>query len=268
LPTTTFSLTDYTYLGTELDGVNKPIIYGNWGTYGPQVPAFVVNSTDGNMNGGIGRTENVKLVISENANKYLTTSRIQLWRSGEIFSIDSRDILNVNSDNNYFEIKQDGYTTFGGSKFFWQTGDKFMVNVVGEDLLSYDQNGIAIAKDLLKKYGGLTDLDFDSTWTMMDKLTPATPENSISIIPMNLWIQDSVSVLEQALSLLEQLRVEMFISKDLKFSLSNLHFDQMEYNPSHTINQWDVIKESWQPSIDVKNNFNRAKATFCFFPCC
>ena len=126
-------------------------------------------------------------------------------------------------------------------------------------------NAVAIAKDILKEYGLLNDLDFTSAWsTYAAKNTPA--QSAIADIKCHLWVKDAVTAMEQALSLLEQVRLEIYINRNLKFDLNSLHFDEFPSTSVLTIENWDIVKGTFQPTTDVKNNFNVIKATYDYLP--
>jgi hypothetical protein len=68
------------------------------------------------------------------------------------------------------------------------------------------------------------------------------------------------------LSLLEQVRLEAFINKNLKLKINSLHFEDWNASPSYTVKNWDVVEKSLKLKTDERNNFNRAKASFDFHP--
>jgi hypothetical protein len=45
-----------------------------------------------------------------------------------------------------------------------------------------------------------------------------------------------------------------------------MHWDEFDNTPSYTVNNWDVERDSLRPTLDVQNNFNRARGTFGFIP--
>jgi len=68
------------------------------------------------------------------------------------------------------------------------------------------------------------------------------------------------------LSLLEQVRLEAFIDKNLKLKINSLHFEDWNASPSFTVKNWDVVEKSLKPKTDERNNFNRAQGSFDFHP--
>ena len=69
-----------------------------------------------------------------------------------------------------------------------------------------------------------------------------------------------------ALSLLEQVRLEAFIDRNLKVKINSLHFEDWSASPTHVVRNWDIEENSFKTSIDEKNNFNRAQGNFNFLP--
>jgi hypothetical protein len=214
---------------------------------------------------------NVKLLISENALKDLDETNIYL-RKNDIYSlVPATEIENIAGDNRTFEIKQRTATTWvddgegGYIAYNFEQSDEFYVRVVGKDLLTYTDNIVSQAKDILKTFGGLVDGDFDSSWdSYRDKATPT--ESAISTMVSRVWIQEPQGAMQYVLSMLEQVRLESFVDVNLTLKLSSLHFDNFIYSPTHTIRNWDVEKGSFQTAIDDKNNFNRAQAVYNFSP--
>jgi hypothetical protein len=79
-------------------------------------------------------------------------------------------------------------------------------------------------------------------------------------------VQEAKQAMTYALQMLEQVRLEAFIDRDLKIKMNSLHFDDYVASPTFTIKNWDVEKESFKTTIDERNNFNRAQGFFNFLP--
>jgi hypothetical protein len=79
-------------------------------------------------------------------------------------------------------------------------------------------------------------------------------------------VQEAQPALTYALSLLEQVRLEAFIDRNLKLKLNPLHLDEFEPSPSYPVKNWDVAADSFVPRLDDRNNFNRARGSFNFLP--
>ena len=265
-PKETVKLTSYPFAG-DVAGENIPIIYGDWKNIeGYHIPTLVVNEDDPNMNGDVSRTNRVKCIISHNANKEFNDTDVYVKRGDNYYNMSPDDIVQISVDLNSFEIIQDsGNTVIEGENYVYESSDEYLVRVIGKDLGAQTSNAVAIAKDILKEYGLLNDLDFTTAWsTYAAKTTPA--ESAIANIGCHLWVKDSVTAMEQALSLLEQVRLEIYINNDLKFDLNALHFDEFPSTAQLKIENWDIVKDSFNPTTDVKNNFNYIKGTFDFLP--
>lgn len=208
---------------------------------------------------------NIKLVISENDLTSFDTSSVYLKRSDNYYLFTSAEIVNVGAGNKSFEITQ-GVLVIDGNPFAYTSGDQFYVKVKGKDLGSYDDNIVSQAKDLLVTFGGLVDpTDFDTTWTTYrDKASPT--ESAISTFKSRIWIQEPQPVIQYVNSLLEQVRLEAFIDRNLKVKINALHFDSFVASPTFEVKNWDIEKNSFKPKLDERNNFNRARGVFNFLP--
>ena len=275
IPFETLTTTDWPYLEEEMIGLSVPIIYGNWTTglrpEAPEVPAFPVNGLDPLVNSSleppdpnVGDTA-VRCVISSIPIKSIDTASVVLYRGNVYYPIPSGSISIVPlSDNQIIDIAQKGFS-IDGNPWIYATGDEFWLKCIGVDLSGYDDNIVWQAKDIMKRFGGLIDGNFDATWaTFRDKASPS--ENAIANIKSRVWQQEARQVIEYTLSLLEQVRLEMFINRDGYFSISSLHLDDLDPNPSFQIRNWDIVKGSFKPSTDERNIFNRARADFAYSP--
>jgi hypothetical protein len=173
--------------------------------------------------------------------------------------------ISVGAGNKQFQVTQNGSSVIEGAPYQFGEGDQFWVRVKGPTLSGYLDNPVEQAKDLLKTYGGLVDLDFDANWaTYRDKATPA--QSAIASIKSRVWIQESTSLIEYALSILEQVRLEAFVDRNQKMKLVALHFEDFEAAPSFMIRNWDVERETFRPQLDDRINFNRAQGVFDLEP--
>lgn len=66
--------------------------------------------------------------------------------------------------------------------------------------------------------------------------------------------------------MLEQVRLEMFVSRDLLLKISSLHFEDFNSAPTFRISNFDVEEKSLSPKLDERNNFNRAQGVYSFLP--
>ena len=210
---------------------------------------------------------NIKLKISSNANVDFDTSNVWLKKSEVYYKLPSIIIQNVNADKNYFEILHDTNAfTIDNNQYVYDTADSFYVRVKGKEITSYRDNVVAIAQDILDVYGGVTPAsDLDSTWsTFKDKSTPIV--SAIANIKGRAWIGEPQNVMEYVVSLLEQVRLELFFNRSQKISLSALHWEEFDDNPTFSVRNWDIEKDSLIPQLDDRNNFNRVRAVFSYLP--
>ena len=273
-PKVVFSKSGYPDIEDDKVNLTIPLIYGDWTDEvepgAASIPATPVNGNDVDVNGDTSNSVNLELVISHNANTFFDDSEVYLIRGDKIYNFDSADVVNINGDNNYFELRQSGTTPAGvtdidGGLYSYKRGDKIVCKVKGKDLGSYDDNIIEIARDILKDFGGLVTSDFHSNWnTYRDKASPA--ESAISTFKARAWIQQPQPALSYVLSLLEQVRLEAFFDRDLKLKILSEHFDDFDPSPSFTIKNWDLERDSFKPGLDNRNNFNRSKGVYNFLP--
>lgn len=268
-PKTALSKTVYPDLDDSTVGQILPVIYGDWTTaLDPDpaiVPAYVLNGADTNVIGG-SRT-NVQFRIAEHDLTYFDSSNVYLFKGDIFYNVTPADVQNVAPSNNYFEIAQNTGNLWApdGTAYLYEAGDTFHVRVKGKDLGSYDDNPVEQARDILITQGGAVSGDFDANWnTYRDKATPA--QSAISTIKCRIWENDPKPAMEYALSILEQVRLEAFIDKNLKIKINSLHFEDWNPSPTFTVKNWDVVEKTLRPKTDERNNFNRAQGTFDFHP--
>lgn len=268
-PTATFTTTDFPDIEDEFAGMIIPVIYGDWTTnvnaQAASVPAFPVNGADSDVIGGA--RNNLELVISDNDNVSFDTTEVWLRRGADYWQAPSGDITGVVA-NRKFEIVQNVSGTWvDGGPFEYSKGDEFYVKVKGKDVGAYDDNFVWIARDVLISYGGVSSGDIDSTWaTYRDKSTPA--QSNIAGFKCRVWLQEPQGALSYSLQLLEQVRLEAYVNRDLEWSINSLHFEDWtaQSSISYTVKNWDVVKDSFRPSIDTRINFNRAQAFYNWLP--
>lgn len=247
-------------------GLGAPIIYGDWTVtlrpQAPEVPAFPVN---GGNAGVIAGTTDLRLVISSTPISVFDDTSVTLQRGDAFYTFAASDITVVPlTDNQVFDIAQ-GNLMVDGSPWIYENGDNFFLKVKGIDLGAYDDNIVWQARDMLIRFGGLVSADFDSNWaTYRDKAAPA--QSSISTFKSRVWVQESINTLEQVLSMLEQVRLEVFVDRLGKFKINSLHFEDFDDSPTASLKNWDIQRNSFQPKLDERNNFNRAKADYAFSP--
>jgi hypothetical protein len=273
-PKTVLGSTSFPDIGESVAGTVLPVIYGDWTVSGnpitnqASVPVFIVNEQDPDVNGDpddtTPRTVAVKCYISENVNRSFDTSEVYLKRGDSYYLMDSADITGV-VDNRLFDVEQDtGNTTIDGDNYKYERGDEFFVKVEGKFVSSGNDNIVFQAQDILLSQTDSVLADFDSSWGVFGN--KATSPDNISTIKSRVWIQDPQSAIQYALSMLEQVRLEAFIDRNLKIKINALHFDEFEAAPDFKVDNFDVVEGTLVPQLDVRNNFNRAQAVSSFLP--
>jgi len=265
-PTTVLLKDNFPDLDEDKVGFGVPIIYGDWtGDEIPLIPAYAVNGLNA---GVIDGTSLVELIVSENDNLSLDLSRIYLKRGETLILFDAADVAALGLGNRQFTLKQGlsgGVTDVDGAPYLYSNSDQFLVYCRGKDLGPDNDNLVAQVQDLLQTFAGVAPSDFDATWTTYrTKASPA--QSSVATIRSRVWVQESQSVLQYALSMLEQLRLEMFVSRELKLRLFALHFEDFVAEPTYTIRNWDVEQGTFNPKLDDRNTWNRAAAEYGFAP--
>ncbi len=278
MPNQTLIVDDFADIEEQYVGLSVPVIYGDWTTdlrvEGPEVPAYPINGNDPLVNGSfdppnpnVGDTA-LRCVIASTPIKTLDTASITLLRGDVFYTFASSDITIIPATNNTaIAITQKNLMVDPDDPTPWiyEPGDLIFVKCVGVDLLTYDTNIVAQARDILTRFGLLSSFDFDVSWDhYQTKVTPA--ESAIASIKARAWIQNEVQALEYVLSMLEQVRLECFVNRENLFELSSLHFDEFVASPSFTLKNWDVVRGSFRPATDDRNQFNRAKADYRFTP--
>jgi len=244
----------------------------------PTIHTFNVSTSSGGgslvTSGGIGQhnviaqtLRNVQSVISINANTFFDTSEVWLQRQDAFYKISSSDIQNVSGDLNYFEVRQNtGNTVIDSENYKFEESDIFIVKIVGYDLGLYNSNIVSQAQWLMQEFSNLEYADFDQTNWDFYRLKGSPAQSAIANIKSRIYINEEKNLLEFSLSLLEQVRLEYAISRDLKIKINAMHFEDWDYNPSFRIRNFDVEKDSTKVSIDDKTNFNRAGGFYDYNP--
>jgi len=273
-PNTIFTVDTFTNLEPGKQNTVTPIVYGDWTVdMEPDfasIPAIPVNGADPNVSDEGGARDNVQLVISDHDNVSFDDTNVYLKRGQNAWLIPASEISNV-VGNRSFEIAQDGPVMTALTPetddvaFLFSSGDEFYVRIKGKSITGDDTNIVAIARDILITYGGLSPADFDANWATFEaKASPS--ESAISTFKARVYLNETQTALEYALSLLEQVRLEAFIDRNLKIKLLSTHFDEFEPSPTYNVQNWDVAKDSFRPQLDSRNNFNRAKGQYNFLP--
>jgi len=277
-PNTVFDGTTFPDIEDDKLGTIIPFIYGDWTVeldpIPAAVPAIVVNGADDTVNGDVSNATNVELVISENINQIFDDTQVYLRRGTDTYHlVPSADVTAIAGDLNAFEIKQETGTAWIEEtesdfiEFKFGVGDEFFVHVEGKALgVGFTNNVIKISQDILETFGDVSPSDFDPNFgTLPSKSSPS--QDDIAGTRFRVWIQDQLPAMEFVLSLLEQMRLEIFIEREtLDLKLNTLHFSDFDASPSFRVENFDVVKNSMVLAIDERNVFNRAKAEFNFLP--
>ena len=241
----------------ERTGDYIPIIYGDFSDM--RVPIYVTNEIK------VKEEENeddIELTLSHN--DLLSVSGIKVTRGDKSCSIDSGDI-SFGEGSKTLRIKQGGDTAIESEPYKFKSGDKFSCHVRGENLGEYQNNFIEQCRHIILTYGGAQESDFDESWDRYrDKSEPL--ESAVKDIRGRVFLNKKKTLVDYVLSLLEQVRIEMYPSMSLKLALSSYHFDEFEAEPDHEILNFDVEESSVKVKTDYKNMFNGAQGFFNFDP--
>lgn len=210
---------------------------------------------------------NVACVISSNPNSLFDTDHVFVKRGDSYYQIPHQLIVSVSSNLNAFQIQHnDNRFKIADERWIYATSDEIFVRVKGKPLNSTDQeNMVAIASDILTTYGGVLPSELDASWTTFkNKSSPS--QSAIASIKSRAYIFEPQNTMEYAVSLLEQVRLELFVNRSQKIALSSLHWEDFDDSPTFQISNWDIEKDSLIPQIDDRNNFNRVRAVYSYLP--
>lgn len=207
---------------------------------------------------------NIELVVS--SHPLVAFTGIYLKRQ-DTFNLIPASEYTLNGGSMSLSLAQGGTWDGGENPYAFSQSDQFFCLCVGKslggDLLN--SNIILQARDILITYGGVSPSSFDDNWIeYRDKTTPS--QSATAFIKSRVWIGEQQQALSYALSMLEQVRLEAYINRDLKLKINSLHFDDWEASPSFKIKNWDVVEGSFQASIDDRNVFNAAQGAFNYLP--
>lgn len=209
--------------------------------------------------------ENVKLVIASNSLSMFDSASVYIKRSEVFYLVPSSQIANISGSNNSFEIIQNSAAWFDGAVYLFNKTDEVFVRVKGKALAGYDDNAVAIARDILTTYAGVVSGDFDASWdTYKLKASPAT--GAVSTWKARAWIGEPVLTMDYVVALLQQVRLQLFQNREAELDLHSLHWDDFQSTPSFVVKNWDVERNSLKPSLDLQNNFNRSRGLYGYSP--
>lgn len=266
IPNTNFTTGVYPDLEDGVVGKYLPYIYGDFTVAlepNPAiVPAYAVNGKNATVIAG---GANLRLRVSENDLTFFDNTKVYLKRNDVFWLAPSTEITGIVAGNNIFEVKQTSAAWVDGAQFVYASGDIFYVQVKGKDLGAYDDNLIEQARDILITFGGALIGQFDANWnTYRAKSSPA--QSNIAGLKSRVWAIEPTPAIQYALSMLEQVRLEAFVSRDLLLKINSLQFEDFPTAPSFGVKNWDIVRDSFSPALDTRNNFNRAQGAYDYHP--
>jgi hypothetical protein len=277
VPNSVFAKTEFPDIDENLVGAIVPLIYGDWTTGlrsenvsgaslpAAQIPAFPINGVDAGVLAG---TTSLRCIVSVNDNTFLDIDNVYIKKNDIYYKFDMADVSIFGAGNRIIDIKQlgnGGTSLIEGALYQYANGDLIYARIKGKDLGAYDDNLVSQAKDILMTYGGVTGGEIDANWdTYRDKASPA--QSNIAGFKSRVWLQEPQPTMQYVLSMLEQVRLEAFLSRGQKFKLSSLHFEDFQASPSHVVRNWDIEDATFAPKLDDKNVWNRARAAYSFNP--
>jgi hypothetical protein len=267
-PKVAMTADDFPYIEDSNNGKLLPLIYGDWtvslGDDQALIPAYVLNGLDPDVIGGT--RDNIQFFICENDLTYFDDTNVYLLKSDIFWKVPTLDVVNIGGGNKIFQVQQNTIRLWvDGAAYTYSQGDTFFVRVKGKALSGYDDNIVSQARDLIVSQADISYTSFDANWnTYRDKSSPS--QSDIVNIKSRIWVNEPKPVMEYVLSLLEQVRLEAYIDKNLNLKLNSLHFEDWNPTPSFTVKNWDVVSGTLKPKGDDKNNFNRTQAVYDFHP--
>lgn len=184
-------------------------------------------------------------------------------------------LIQVNFDSTpqdaagYWVVEVLGYNLVGGGTipYVFVDGDQASISVKIPYAVGEYSNSVRQAKEILKTIGGVAEGDFDAaSWNaLMAKSTPA--QSSIVDIKSRVWIgKEDDKILEYTLSLLEQVRIELYWDSAQKIALRSIHPEDFKDQGSFRIEQIYIDEESIKVTSDQRNFFNISLANYAYTP--
>lgn len=179
--------------------------------------------------------------------------------------------------NGYWAVKVNGLIRASDNAtvaYTYSSGDlaviRTKVSCLGtSDFENADANPINLARMFLVTCGRLSwATDFNSTWnTVAAKSSPAQSDFA-SGIKMRVWVGEAdVNVLEYAISLLRQVRCDLYVDKARKFGVCTQHPEDVPLlSTLRHIEPFHVLEDTIQPRTDKKNVLTSADCTFALVP--
>lgn len=285
-PREIYTLANFPQLEESYENKYAAVIYGDWTiNLEPDravIPAFAVNGKNPYVNGSAADIETVgytavDAIITTQPLSYFDPANVYLESGGDYYLIPSSEIYDISADNNRFKVKQNTAVKWKNAEAYkYSSGDKFFARVKGKLLtpistsggpVSTNDNIVWQARDILITYGDVNSGLFDANWETyaLKNDTANYPQSAIQSFKSRIYEDEPKTAIQYALSLLEQVRLEAFISKDQKIKINSLHFE--DWTPqNYTIKNWDIEKNTFKPYLSERDIFNRAKGTFDYHP--
>lgn len=269
VPTEHSTYSSNTFIVRDQSG-NDIKVVGGWPTEG----VSVISASQGYAENG-GDPANyppdpVRLAVCDPVYgmEYFDRRKVYLLRSSNWYNVPESAIGGYTGQTmNNFNISQTSGWMIDDEEYKYKSGDQFFFQGKGVTVDQFsgsfgdgDTNAVNIAKHILINFGNLTEDDFDDTWDTF-AVKPRVAQTKVRA-----YIDKPQKAMEYAISLLEQVALEAFVNRDLKFSLNSLYFDDWNANPTYRIDNWDIERGSFKPGIDDRNNFNRGRGVFNFLP--
>lgn len=254
IPEKTFTKHAYPQMDENELGKRVPIVLGSWDGDKPELKAAVCNQLELiDNNGEVREEQNVKCVVS--LNPLLAIDAVYLQKGDDLHLISLEDVR-PSPDRNAFEIKQNGSTTLSledeDKPYTYSKSDKFLVKIRENTTNIVDQ-----AKFLIETFCPDKLLYDSQSWEYA--------RAKLNYISSRVAIDKPKKIINYVLSLLEQGRCELFVSKELKLKLSCLHLDALPL-PKHTLTNWDIEKDTLKIGSDDKTSFNVSQGFYAYAP--
>jgi len=269
-PTATFTSDEFgVNLDRNVEGQAKPYILGDWTTdlqAAAVVPAFPINGDDPDVKDDGGLRNAVEFLVSSNALSFFDTDNVYIRSGTELFKFDVADVtLIADGNNNRFTVDQNGTSSIDGEPYLFSPGDELFVQVRGPSLGGFQDNILQQAREVLIAFGGAVLGDFTANWnTLRNKTTPT--QSAIANIKSRIWVQDTHSAFEYAKGLVQQVRCEIFINRDLDIDIHANHYEDWDDTPDFEFRNFDVVRQTFTPALDDRNNFNTGRGVYSFEP--
>lgn len=208
----------------------------------------------------------VHCAVTTEALRQLQADQIYVKRGDGFYLVPGSELSGLVAGNNEFKVAQDSAVLWvDGKAYTYQTGDTFVVRCKGRDLGANSDNVVAIARDILERFGGAVAGDFHASWaTYQAKATPA--QSAVALFKARVFEHEEQQAMQYALSLLEQVRLEAFIDANRQLKINAMHFEDWPTAPAFTVKNWDLEQGKFTPKLDDRNVFNRCAGDYNYSP--